>query len=82
MRVTRLQKSPRSLDLGLFRFISGSPAPFEPGDNAQVFKGFCLLRVSKGYARGYTALAAGMFLARFTPAEKAVEVRCSIPDER
>jgi hypothetical protein len=47
-----------------------------------VFKGFGRLRVSRGYTRGYTMLAAGVFLARFTLAEKAVEVRCSIPDER
>ncbi|MCS4261665.1 hypothetical protein EDF83_5982 [Pseudomonas protegens] len=31
---------------------------------------------------GYTVLSAGVFLARFTLTEKAVEVRCSIHDER
>lgn len=62
--------------------MSGDPASFEPGDRDPVFKGFCLLRIPNGYTRGYTALAAGVFLSRFTPAKKAAEVLCTIPDER
>ena len=75
-------KKPQISRPGAFSCISGAPAPFEPGVKDPVFKGFFLLGVPKGYTRGYTALAAGMFLDRFTPAEKAVEVRCSTPDER
>lgn len=75
-------KKPQISRPGAFSCISGAPAPFEPGVKDPVFKGFFLLGVPKGYTRGYTALAAGMFLDRFTPAEKAVEVRCSIPDKR
>ncbi|WP_236349146.1 hypothetical protein, partial [Pseudomonas lactis] len=63
-------KKPQISRRGLFHFIFGAPAPFEPAGIALVFKGFCLLVVSKGYTRGYTALSAGAFLARFTLAEK------------
>ncbi|TLG89070.1 hypothetical protein FEM54_23630 [Pseudomonas edaphica] len=63
-------------------FVCIGPAPFEPGGNVPVYKWFDLLLFSKGYTRGYTVLAAGAFLARFTLAAKAIEVRCSIPDER
>lgn len=62
--------------------MSGDPASFEPGGEVLVSKGFWRVCLSKGYTWGYTALSAGVFLARFTLAEKTVEVRCSVPDER
>lgn len=58
------------------------PAPFEPRGEALVFKGFGRLFLSKGYTWGYTAPAAGVFSVGFSLAEKAVEIRCSTPDER
>ncbi len=80
--IDSLQKSPKSFDIGAFSFIYGAPAPFEPGGDVAVFRGLGLLRFSEGYTRGYTVLSAGVFSAGFTRAEKAVEIRCSIPDER
>lgn len=75
-------KKPQVSRSGVFSFISGAPAPFEPGGDVPFFRGLGLLRFSKGYTWGYTVLPAGVFSAGFTLAEKAVEVRCSIPDER
>jgi len=65
-----------------FLSVSGAPAPFEPGGEVRVSKGFWRVCLSKGYTWGYTAPAAGVFSVGFSLAEKAVEVRCSTPDER
>lgn len=65
-----------------FSFISGASAPFEPGGEVRVFKGFGRLSLSKRYTWDTRQPAAGVFSFGFSLAEKADEVRCSTPDER
>lgn len=79
---TKRTKKPQISRPEAFSFHIWCPAPFEPGGEVPAPKGFSRVCLSKGYTWGYTAPAAGVFSVGFSLAEKAVEVRCSTPDER